>query len=80
MELGSARIRVNAIAPGLVETKFASALVNDDNIRNMIVGRTALGRIGQPDDIAGAALFLASDASSYMTGATLVIDGGWSIS
>lgn len=80
MELGSAGIRVNALAPGLVETKFASALTNDENIRNMIVGRTALGRVGQPDDIAGAALFLASDASSYMTGATLVIDGGWSIS
>jgi NAD(P)-dependent dehydrogenase (short-subunit alcohol dehydrogenase family) len=79
MELGPMKIRVNAIAPGLVETRFASALTNDETLRNMIVGRTALGRIGQPEDIAGAALFLASDASSYVTGTTLVVDGGWTV-
>ncbi len=78
MELGPARIRVNAIAPGLVDTRFASALVNDEAIRGLIVGRTALGRVAQPDEIAGAALFLASDAASYITGSTMVVDGGWS--
>lgn len=79
MELGGMKIRVNAIAPGLVETRFASALTNDETLRNMIIGRTALGRIGQPDDISGAALFLASDAASYVTGTTLVVDGGWTV-
>lgn len=80
MELGSAGIRVNALAPGLVDTKFASVLVQNDQIRDMIVQRTAIGRVGVPNDIAGAAAFLASDASAYITGQTLIIDGGWTIS
>lgn len=79
VELGPSGIRVNAIAPGLVETRFASALTSNDEIRDMIVGRTSLGRVGQPSDIAGAALFLASDAASYVTGHTLVVDGGWTV-
>lgn len=80
VELGSAKIRVNAIAPGLIETKFSQALVMNDEIRTMIVNRTAVGRVGQPEDVAGAALFLASDASAYVTGTTLVVDGGWTAS
>lgn len=79
MELGSAGIRVNAIAPGLVDTKFASALTTNEEIKNMILSRTALGRVGQPSDIAGVALFLASDAAAYVTGTTLVADGGWTV-
>jgi NAD(P)-dependent dehydrogenase (short-subunit alcohol dehydrogenase family) len=78
-EVGSQGIRVNAIAPGLVETKFASAIVQNDALRTMITGRTPLGRHAQPDEIAGAALFLASDASSYVNGHTLVVDGGLTI-
>jgi NAD(P)-dependent dehydrogenase (short-subunit alcohol dehydrogenase family) len=76
MELGPGGIRVNAIAPGLVETRFAQVLVDDDAIREHFVGRTFLGRHSQPDEMAGAAIYLLSDASSYTTGETVVIDGG----
>ena len=76
LELGSAGIRVNAIAPGLVETKFAQVLIDDEAMRDIFVKRTALGRHAQPDEMAGAAVFLLSDAASYMTGQVMVIDGG----
>jgi NAD(P)-dependent dehydrogenase (short-subunit alcohol dehydrogenase family) len=79
MELGGARIRVNAIAPGLVDTKFAAALTTDDEVRARVMQRTALGRIGTPEDISGAALYLASDASSFMTGHVLTVDAGWTV-
>jgi len=79
MELGGAGIRVNAIAPGLIETKFAQMLVDNASIRKTIVDRTAAGRIGQPRDIAGGAVFLASDESDYLTGDIMVIDGGWTL-
>ena len=75
-ELGSSQIRVNAIAPGLVETKFASALVANPMVRDQIVKRTPLGRHAQPDEIAGAAIYLLSDAASFTTGSVLVLDGG----
>ncbi len=78
-EVGGAGIRVNAIAPGLVETRFASALVDNEELRKHIVDRTVLGRHAQPDEIAGAALFLASDAASYVSGHTLVVDAGTTI-
>jgi NAD(P)-dependent dehydrogenase (short-subunit alcohol dehydrogenase family) len=79
LELGSAKIRVNAIAPGLVETKFAAAIVASPELSKTIVDRTPAGRVGQPEEIAGAALYLASDAASYHTGQTLVVDGGFTI-
>ena len=75
-ELGQSRIRVNAIAPGLIETKFASAIVNNPSLLDMAVKRTPLARHGQPSEIAAAAVYLASDASSFVTGETMVIDGG----
>jgi NAD(P)-dependent dehydrogenase (short-subunit alcohol dehydrogenase family) len=75
-ELGPAAIRVNAIAPGLVETRFAAAIVESDELRDHVVSRTALGRHAQPDEIAGAAVYLLSEAASYVTGQTIVIDGG----
>src|SRR5436305_1640282 len=76
IELGPARIRVNAIAPGLVDTRLASGLVNDESFSAEWKQRTPLGRIAKPEEIAGAALYLASDASSFTTGEVLVIDGG----
>ncbi|MFN2581970.1 MAG: SDR family oxidoreductase [Candidatus Dormibacteria bacterium] len=78
-ELGQFGIRVNAIAPGLVETKFARVLVETEQIHDHIVGQTALGRHAQPDEIAGAALYLASDAASFVTGSVLVVDAGWTV-
>ncbi|MCU0684876.1 MAG: glucose 1-dehydrogenase [Polyangiaceae bacterium] len=75
-ELGGNNIRVNAIAPGLVKTRFASALVDNPDIVARVVAHTPLGRYASPEEIAGAALFLASDAASFVTGHTLVVDGG----
>ncbi len=79
VELGGTRIRVNAIAPGLVDTRLASALVSDDAISRLWLERTPIGRVANPDEIAGAALYLASEASSYVTGEVLVVDGGTTI-
>lgn len=78
-ELGESGIRVNALAPGIVETRFASALVDNDEIREGILEKAAIKRVGVPEDIAGGAVYLASDESSYLTGHVLVIDGGWTL-
>jgi len=75
-ELGRDGIRVNAIAPGLVETAFAKVLVETKEIHDRIISHIPLGRHGQPEEIAGAALYLASNASSFTTGSTMVVDGG----
>jgi NAD(P)-dependent dehydrogenase (short-subunit alcohol dehydrogenase family) len=79
LELGPSGIRVNAIAPGFVDTRLASAVLKNDDLVKVVVGRTPLGRYGTPDEIAGGALYLASDAASFLTGHTLVIDGGLTI-
>jgi 3-oxoacyl-[acyl-carrier protein] reductase len=73
-ELGSRNIRVNAIAPGYLETEMTHGL--SEFQRDQVVRRTPLGRLGVPADVAGVVLFLLSPASSYMTGQTLVVDGG----
>lgn len=79
VELGSSGIRVNAIAPGLVETKFASAIIANPGLRDHVVARTPLRRHGQPDEIAAAAVYFLSDSASFATGSVLTIDGGMTI-
>ena len=75
-EWGQYNIRVNAIAPGIVRTRFSEALWSNPAVVTEAEKNTALGRIAEPEEIANAALFLASEASSYMTGQTLLLDGG----
>lgn len=79
VEHGPDNIRVNAIAPGLIQTNFARALWEDPDTLERATSRAPLRRIGQPDEIAGAAVFMASDAGTFLTGQTLVIDGGQTI-
>lgn len=76
LEWGPQGIRVNSIAPGLIRTDFAQALLDDPERLRKVEERLPLRRVGEPVDIAGVALFLASAASAYMTGQTLIADGG----
>lgn len=78
-ELAGNKIRVNAIAPGFVDTKFASAVLKNDTLLEEVMRITPMKRYGQPEEIAGAALYLASDSASYLTGQAIVIDGGMTI-
>ena len=80
VEWGKSGIRVNTIAPGLIKTDFAKALWNNPVMLKRTEEQTPMGRIGEPDDIGGVALFLASDAAKYMTGQVIVVDGGTMIS
>lgn len=79
MELAADQIQVNAIAPGLIQTKFAQAIWDNETLMAHIVERTPMQRIGQPDEIAGIALYLAAPASNFTTGQTFVVDGGITI-
>lgn len=79
MELASDNIQVNAIAPGLVKTRFAQAIWANEDLLQGILDRTPSGRIGEPEDIAGIALYLASTASDFATGQVFVVDGGLTI-
>lgn len=79
VEWGPKNVRVNCIAPGLVRTDFAKALWENPKIYEATVSKYPLRRIGEPDEIAGAAVFLASSAGSFTTGQTIVIDGGGTI-
>ena len=78
-EWGQYNIRTNAICPGLIETKFSAALTSNDNILKMIMMKQALPMLAQPEDIAGLALFLASPASKFITGAVISADGGYTV-
>ncbi|HEY7127540.1 MAG TPA: SDR family oxidoreductase [Ktedonobacterales bacterium] len=78
-EFGHWNIQVNAIAPGVIQTRFANVLVETPQIRKSVEAMSPLHRIGTPDEIAGMALFLASPASNFTTGAVMVVDGGLTI-
>jgi NAD(P)-dependent dehydrogenase (short-subunit alcohol dehydrogenase family) len=79
MELGPANIQVNAIAPGLIKTQFSQALWQTEPLATAILNRIPLGRFGEPEDVAGLALFLASPASDYISGAVFLVDGGMNV-
>lgn len=80
VELGPHNIRINCIAPGIVRTEFARALWENPRTSRAATAATPLRRLGEPDDIAGAAVFLSSPAARFVTGQTIVIDGGATIS
>ncbi len=75
-ECGQFNIRCNALLPGITKTKFASALFEDEDILSKGLERAALGRYAQPEEMAGTVLYLVSDAASYTTGESIVVDGG----
>lgn len=77
LELAPYNIRVNAISPGAVDTPMVDPLKVDPKMMKATLSRVPLGRMGKPEEVSNLVLFLASDASSYMTGSTVVIDGGW---
>ena len=79
LEWGKSGVRVNTIAPGLVKTDFAKALWDDPATLKSVLDASPLGRLGDPRDIAGAAVFLASKAGTFVTGETIVVDGGATI-
>ncbi len=78
-ELGAFNIQVNAIAPGVIKTRFSSALWQTPAIAQAVQDSTALGRLGEVDDVVGAALYLASPLSNYVTGTVLLVDGGMNV-
>ena len=77
VELGPHRIRVNTICPTFIETPLTRPFLQDAAFRASVLSKIKLGRIGQVEDITGAAVFLASDASTLMTGSAMILDGGW---
>ena len=77
VELGAHRIRVNTICPTFIETPMTQPFFEDKAFRDMVVSKIKLGRLGRVEDVTGAAVLLASEASSLMTGRALMLDGGW---
>jgi NAD(P)-dependent dehydrogenase (short-subunit alcohol dehydrogenase family) len=80
LELGHANIQVNAIAPGIIKTRFSRVLWQTPHIAEPVLKTLPLGRFGEPEDVAGLALYLASPASDYVTGAVFLVDGGMNVS
>ncbi|MHB9155483.1 MAG: SDR family NAD(P)-dependent oxidoreductase [Endomicrobiales bacterium] len=77
LDLGRFKVTVNAVAPGVIETPMTAGLLGDPATKASLLQRIPFGRVGTPGDIANAVAFLASDDSEYITGHTLVVDGGW---
>ncbi len=77
IELAPHGIRVNALAPTFIETPMTRPFFQDETFRRSVLDKIKLGRLGQVEDLMGAIVFLASDASALMTGTSLVVDGGW---
>ncbi|RYY66016.1 MAG: SDR family oxidoreductase [Comamonadaceae bacterium] len=77
-ELGPANIRVNTVCPTFIETAMTAGMFAEPAFRGWVLERIALGRLGRVEEVMGAIVYLASDASSLMTGSALVLDGGWS--
>ncbi|TGT54068.1 SDR family oxidoreductase [Mesorhizobium sp. M00.F.Ca.ET.170.01.1.1] len=77
VELAPINIRVNAIAPTFIETPMTAPMFEDESFRAEVVSKIPLGRVGLPEDVAEAAVFLASDGAAIVTGASLKVDGGW---
>ena len=77
LELAHLGIRVNAIGPGVIETKMTESILANEEIRQGMLARTIVGRFGKPADVAAAVVYLASDEADFVTGATLFVDGGW---
>ncbi|TWP52273.1 SDR family oxidoreductase [Lentzea tibetensis] len=75
-ELGPQGIRVNAVAPGVINTDFSKLIVETPELHKAVIGKTALGRVGEADEVAGSVVWLASAAASYTTGSIIVVDGG----
>jgi NAD(P)-dependent dehydrogenase (short-subunit alcohol dehydrogenase family) len=77
VELAPAGIRVNSVAPTFIETPLTRPMLEDADFRESVNANIPLGRVGQPEDVVGAVLFLASDAARFITGDSLKVDGGW---
>lgn len=77
LDLAPYGIRINAIAPGFIETNMTKGVLADKAFGSMVIGNTPLGYVGKPEDIANAAVYLGSDESSYVTGEVIYVDGGW---
>ncbi len=77
LELGPHGVRVNAVGPGVIETEMTSDMLSSDEQRENILARTPVGRVGKPEDIGAAAVYLASEEADFVNGVTLFVDGGW---
>ncbi len=77
LDLADLKIRVNAVAPGFIETKMTEVVKENKEFNDMVMSNTPLGHMGAPEDIAATAVYLASDESGYVTGEVIYVDGGW---